>query len=369
MTENRYKVILVIFGILASFQFVQAGELERRVFSVALNKGDSSLARSSIFIEFPVKEYNLTAEVFLRKKSGLSPVEKTFQTYIKNKPEGDKIVDVHLALHLGDIVVYYFTKEDSKGKAILGATSYKKIGEGRYQKIQGALPYHASFTLINALRTLKEPEKYPPLPRDILKSLGPDRIQYVMPFKDGGDPNPESIPKEQRIIMHLKVQPFNFNIFDKNISPKIFKENPVLAFYREYLRTLSSGIKEDAYRYYWEPDTLKSMKQHIESLTAEVFTYYGKNEAKNNSEIRFLIDADPYYLIIYENRKGLMLVKEGWGLARIFKTPNNGYKMYDVNLWSDDLTHFLFKTDFKTQVLKPLIKNHMLTSQKRSTKN
>ncbi len=396
MTKNRYKVILVIFGILANFQFVQAGELERRVFSVALNKGNFSFARSSMYIEFPIKEYGITTEAFLRKKSGLSPVEKAFKNYLicrrewtyesckdsfrnekgksysrkrimeilNNGPDGDKFINILMALHLGNLIEFSFTMKGSNGATTFGSTVYEKINENTYRRLYGALPYHASLTVISAFRSFIEPENYPRLTRDIVKSLGPDRIQYVMPFKDKENRKPESISKEQRIALYLKGHPFYLNILDKRINTKVFKKYPVLAFYRQYLQTLSSGIKESVFRYYWEPDTLKSMKRYIESMKGEEFKNYGKGEAKDGSEIRFLIDADPYYFIIYAVRKGPSPDKEMWRLARIYKTPNDGYKMYDVKLVSDDLTYTFFKTDFKNRVLMPRIRNHIRKTQK-----
>jgi hypothetical protein len=365
MNKSIFIFILMIFGFLANFQFVQAKELERRVFSVVLNKGNFSLSKSGMFVEFPVKKYEFSVDEFLRRTSGLSSAEKAFKNYLRNRPNGNKVIGVHMALHLGNLVEFIFTMKDSSGKATPGIAIFEKINGSKYRQFQGALPYHSSLTLISVMRTLIEPESYPPLPRDIVKSLGPSSIQYVMPFKDKGNPKPESIPKKQRIILYFKGHPFYLNILDKGISEKFLKKNPALAFYRQYLQALSSGIREEAYRYYWEPDTLKGMKKSIESMTKEEFKNYGRGEAEDGSEIRFLVDADPFYLIIYAIRKGKTLVKERWRVARVYKTPNDGYKMTNVALSSDDLTYLLFKTDFKTRVLRPKIKDHIKKIQKK----
>ena len=330
-----------------------AEELERHVFSVILSK-ESSYAKSGMFIEFPAKKYGLSVEEFLGKTSGLSPVEKIFKDYLNNRSKKDKVIKILMALHLGNLVQFSFLKEDSNGQKNFGVVAFKKINEGKYQRLQGFLPYHASFTVLSAMKTLIEPENYPPLPQDIVKSLGPDSIQFVMPFKDKGNHKPEDIPKEKRIVLYLKGNPFYLNILDESISEEFFEKNPALDFYRQYLQALSSGTKEDVYKYYWEPDTLKKRKQSLESLTKEQFKYYGKGEAEDGSEIRFLIDADPYYLIIYAMRKGPSPDKEIWKVARIYKTQNAGYKMTDIYL-NDDLTHLLFRTAFKDRVLMPKI--------------
>lgn len=397
MSKLIFKLTLITFGILASLHSAQAGELERRIFSVVVNKEGFSPSKSTMFIEFPVKEYGYSIEEFLRKTSELSPVEKTFKNYLicrrewtyesckdsyrddkgnlysrkkimetlENRPKGNEFIDILMALHLGDLVQFTFTKKDSNGQATPGVTVYEKINRNRYRELRGAMPYHASLTMISAIRTLIEPENYPHLPRDIVKSLGPDRIQYVMPFKDKGNRKPESIPKGQRIVLYLKGHPFYLNLLDEKINMAVLEKHPALAFYRQYLLTLSSGIKEEAYQYYWEPDTLKSMKQSIEGMTKEQFKNYGMGKAEDGSEIRFLIDADPYYFIIYAMRKGQSPDKEIWQLARIYKTPNDGYKMTDVKLVGDDLTYTFFKTDFKDRVLMSRIRDHIKISKKK----
>lgn len=95
------------------------------------------------------------------------------------------------------------------------------------------------------------------------------------------------------------------------------------------------------------------MKEYISGMTQKQLETYGKDNAEEESEIRFMIEADPFYLIFYTKRKGPSPDKEYWRLATVYKDPKEGYKITNVNT-QNDLTRMLFQTDLTKKILKPM---------------
>ncbi len=387
MPTATLKLIFIAFLILLSFQSAHAGGQSLQVYPVFLNLEESAV-KSGVLMKFPVKNYDFSVEDFLNIKTGLSKVETALKSYLicrrewtfascknaftdekgnsysrnrlmkvlKNEPDSDRFVKIFKSVHLGNKIWFVLEYLNAEGKRIIGYVPYTKTRGNRYTFLSEALDFYESFSINAVTQSLVNPKLHRALPTDTVKSGDPNRFKYVVNFQ--GNKKPAHIPKDQQVTFYFKGRPFYLNIMGESISEEFLKQNPALAFYRRYLKTLSSGTKEEVLRFYTKPKTFEKVKEFTDRITEEQFKDFGKDSVAEESEIRFMIEADPFYLIFYSKGKGPSPDKELWKMATVYKISQNQYKITNVKT-HNNLTSMFFRTDFVKRTLMPMVMAHV----------
>lgn len=191
MKINIFNLFIVILGCLVVFCHSNAFALERRLYPVPLFP-ERAWIKSGILVEFPVKEYGVSMEEFLKQKSGLSPVETALQGYLNCQKEwtffscrntltdekgepypwytlikilwrgpfSKPISKILMSVHMGNRVWFVLEPQTTGGKRYLRPVSFEKFGSNRYARADDIFDYFESYAVFGVYQSLLNPERY-----------------------------------------------------------------------------------------------------------------------------------------------------------------------------------------------------------------
>lgn len=131
---------------------------------------------------------------------------------------------------------------------------------------------------------------------------------------------------ERSVIFYFKGQPFYLDIMDENLKGGFLKKHPALEFYRHFLKTRISGTFAEILDFYTRPKGFEDKKRVLSKLTDEEIAQFRKQPLAEGN-IRFLIDADPFYLLFIARKKQTDPRNENLDLVTIYKKPLGQYKI------------------------------------------
>lgn len=160
----------------------------------------------------------------------------------------------------------------------------------------------------------------------------------------------DSKTKAYPVYLQFNGETCDFNVLDKNVSIT----NPVLKFYKNAYEIFINEPPEKFAEFYTEKGK-KDFKEYISSLTPALFSHEIL-KAKTKC-IRFLLNAEPVYIIFYchPDRRSEMKEAYFWHEYIIKDKKSNEFKLtnFAIGSFYDDL----FKSDnlFQDPILKVLL--------------
>lgn len=108
---------------------------------------------------------------------------------------------------------------------------------------------------------------------------------------------------------------------------------------------------------FMKPGTYKNQKEKISKLSDEDMQQDYRNRIlRNYGHVRFVVDADPVYLIFYSfNGEQGALDKEMIGMFPIYREGKDKFKIANFPPGNDDIKRLFYKTDFFKRIFNPRV--------------